>query len=203
MGRGAVEVFDTWSDDRTAALLLERCVPGTTLKACMAPEEQDVVVAGLLRRLWTARTDGPFRSLDAMCEAWADEADRRALPPSADPGHWHAARAAYRALPATAPGRALLATDLHEENVLAAEREPWLVIDVKPHVGDPHYDVLQHVLNHEERMRADPLGTVDRMAELCDVDRDRTRLWLVARCSVEPTWPLAAELIESLVPILL
>jgi streptomycin 6-kinase len=38
-----------------------------------------------------------------------------------------------------------LCTRLHVGNVLAAEREPWLVIDPKPYVGDPTYDVLQHV----------------------------------------------------------
>ena len=31
--------------------------------------------------------------------------------------------------------------DLHFENVLAADREPWLVIDPKPMSGDPHYEV--------------------------------------------------------------
>ena len=41
----------------------------------------------------------------------------------------------------------LLCTDLHAGNVLAAEREPWLVIDPKPDVGDPTYDVLQHLHN--------------------------------------------------------
>jgi streptomycin 6-kinase len=30
----------------------------------------------------------------------------------------------------------MLATDLHAGNVLRAQREPWLVIDSKPFVGD-------------------------------------------------------------------
>jgi streptomycin 6-kinase len=34
----------------------------------------------------------------------------------------------------------LLATDLRAGNVLRARREPWLVIDPKPVVGDPAYD---------------------------------------------------------------
>ena len=41
----------------------------------------------------------------------------------------------------------LLHTDLHAGNVLAAEREPWLAIDPKPYVGDPAYDVTQHIFN--------------------------------------------------------
>ena len=41
----------------------------------------------------------------------------------------------------------LLHTDLHAGNVLAAKREPWLAIDPKPYVGDPVYDVTQHIFN--------------------------------------------------------
>ena len=35
----------------------------------------------------------------------------------------------------------LIHGDLHYENVLAADREPWLVIDPKPMSGDPHYEI--------------------------------------------------------------
>ncbi len=49
----------------------------------------------------------------------------------------------------------LLCTDLHPDNVLAAEREPWLAIDPKPYVGDPTYDPLQHMLNFPDRLAGD------------------------------------------------
>jgi streptomycin 6-kinase len=60
------------------------------------------------------------------------------------------------------PRRVLLATDLHAMNVLAATRQPWLAIDPKPYVGDPHYDPVQHLLNCEQRPRLRPL--VPRLA---------------------------------------
>ena len=41
----------------------------------------------------------------------------------------------------------LLCTDPHAENVLAAEREPWLAMDPKPCIGDPAFDAIQHMLN--------------------------------------------------------
>jgi streptomycin 6-kinase len=69
--------------------------------------------------------------------------------------------------------------------VLAAQREPWLVIDPKPFVGDPAYDVLQHLLNCEERLSADPVALAHRMADLVGLDRDRVRSWLFARCIQE------------------
>ena len=81
----------------------------------------------------------------------------------------------------TTPREVLLATDLHAGNVLAAQREPWLVIDPKPFLGDPAYDATQHLLNCEERLRANPHETIRRFTDLLDVDLERVRLWTFAR----------------------
>jgi streptomycin 6-kinase len=179
-------------DDETVALLVERCRPGTPLSARPEPE-QDVVIAGLLRRLWTVGEPGQgITSLAVMCDAWAELFEARIMDarPLVDPGLARAGLALFRALPASAERSVLLCTDLHAGNVLSAEREPWLVIDPKPHVGDPTYDVLQHMLNCEERLHRDPHGLVRRMADLLDLDPDRLAMWLFARCVVEaPDWP--------------
>jgi streptomycin 6-kinase len=79
----------------------------------------------------------------------------------------------------------LLCTDLHAGNVLAARREPWLMIDPKPFVGDPAYDPVQHMLNCDQRLAANPGGLAQRMAALLDLDPERVRLWLFARCAQE------------------
>ncbi|MBZ5624914.1 MAG: aminoglycoside phosphotransferase family protein [Acidobacteriia bacterium] len=89
-------------------------------------------------------------------------------------------------LPGSSPIEVLLATDLHAGNVLRAEREPWLVIDPKPFVGDPAYDATQHLFNCESRLRADPHGTIRRFADLLGVDRERVRLWTFARAAAGP-----------------
>ncbi|MGH3831650.1 MAG: aminoglycoside phosphotransferase family protein [Pseudonocardiaceae bacterium] len=91
----------------------------------------------------------------------------------------------FRGLPSTAIRCVLLATDLHPENVLAAQREPWLVIDPKPYLGDPTYDPLQHMLNFPDRLVRDPVGFARRMAGLLDLDAERLRWWLFARCVQE------------------
>jgi streptomycin 6-kinase len=92
---------------------------------------------------------------------------------------------------ARTPGRSvLLCTDLHAENVLSSEREPWLVIDPKPFIGDPAFDPVQHILNCDRRLAFDPEDLANRMAELCEVDAERVRLWLFARCAQEsPSCP--------------
>ena len=94
--------------------------------------------------------------------------------------------ALLKELPLTARTTVLLATDLHAGNVLRSEREPWLVIDPKPFVGDPAYDATQHLFNCDARMRADPLGTIRRVAGLLDLDYERVRLWTFARAAAEP-----------------
>ena len=49
----------------------------------------------------------------------------------------------------------LLHQDLHPDNVLAAEREPWLVIDPKPLVGEREFAVAPIIrapeLGHSRR----------------------------------------------------
>jgi len=85
--------------------------------------------------------------------------------------------------------------------VLAAAREPWLVIDPKPHVGDPAYDPLQHMLNCDDRLRADPRGLARRMAGLLGLDPDRVLRWLFARCVQESAdCPALAEVARQIAP---
>ena len=193
-GHGAVRVHDADVSGQTSALLLERCRPGTAL-AVMEPEPaQDDVIAELLRRLWITPPAGhPFRPLQEMCNAWASEFSQRlaASPGSCDPGMARTAVELLHTLPANADRAVLLCTDLHAGNVLAAEREPWLMIDPKPYVGDPAYDPVQHLLNCDERLAEDPVRLASRMADLLDVDRDRVIRWLLARCvqeSLDQPW---------------
>jgi streptomycin 6-kinase len=122
-----------------------------------------------------------------MCALWADwfeqdlEADARGL----DPGLAREGITTLRELPRTADRDVLLCTDLHAGNVLSARREPWLVIDPKPFIGDPAFDAVQHMLNCDERLASNPKALAQRMASLLDLDPQRVRLWLFARCAQE------------------
>jgi streptomycin 6-kinase len=173
------------SDEELNAMLLERCEPGTALRE-LPESEQDLVIARLLRRLWRSPLPSHnFRHLSAMTEYWSEStlADVERWP---DAGLVREGLRLFTELPRTASTEVLLATDLHAGNVLRAEREPWLVIDPKPFVGDPAYDATQHLFNCKARLRADPDGTIGRIADLLEVDRERVRLWTFARAAAEP-----------------
>jgi len=173
------------ADDDIGAMLLERCQPGTSLR--VLPEaKQDVILAGLLRRLWRPPTTPQlFRPLSAMLKFWSDAA-RADIKNWRDAGVVREGLRLFEELPRTAPKEVLLATDLHAGNVLRSERLPWLVIDPKPFIGDPAYDLTQHLLNCSERLRSDPIGLVRRMGDLLEVAHERVRLWTFARVAVDP-----------------
>jgi streptomycin 6-kinase len=145
-----------------------------------------VVISGLLRRLWRVPSaQHSFRPLSALAEYWSDEtlAHIKQWP---DTGLVREGLRLLTELPRTAPTEFVLATDLHAGNVLRAERQPWLVIDPKPFVGDPAYDATQHLFNCSARLRSDPEGTIRSFADRLGVDHERVRLWTFARAAAEP-----------------
>ena len=184
------------------AMLLERCEPGTTLRE--RPEnEQDRVIARLLKRLWRAMPEvHPFRPLSEMIAAWTKESMDQidCLP---DAGLAKEGLNIFEALLNDAPCDVLLATDLHAGNVLRAQREPWLVIDPKPFYGDPAYDATQHLLNCKERLHSKPIATISRFADLLGVDPERVRLWTFARLASTSggDWHKSQELARRLMSV--
>lgn len=88
----------------------------------------------------------------------------------------------------------LIHGDLHYENVLAADREPWLVIDPKPMNGDPHYEVAPMLWNRWEELAGYVRdGVRRRLSALVDaaaLDADRARAWVIVRMLQNAMWAL-------------
>jgi streptomycin 6-kinase len=182
-GEATVRVLDADAD--LNALLLERCEPGTALRELPEPE-QDIVIAGLLRRLWR-QPSAPFsfRPLSLMLAHWSQET-MSASAGWSDAGLVREGLRLFKELSMSSGDEVLLPTDLHAGNVLRAQREPWLVIDPKPFVGDRAYDATQHLLNCKRRLSAAPDLTIRRFADLLEVDYGRVRSWTFARLAAEP-----------------
>jgi streptomycin 6-kinase len=200
-GAGTIHLYRAGELAEATVLLLERCRPGTLLRASPA-HEHDLVVAGLLRRLWIKPPPGHrFRPLSDMCDYWASRYEQRSPAerscleaPVAEEGI-----RLLRELPRSSDDALLLHTDLHAGNVLAAQREPWLAIDPKPYAGDPAYDVTQHIFNGVFIEGADVGVLASRMARLLDLDPGRILLWLFARAvEASPYWAGTADLARTL-----
>jgi streptomycin 6-kinase len=88
----------------------------------------------------------------------------------------------------------MLHGDLHYQNVLAAEREPWLVIDPKPMSGDPHYELAPMLWNRwmgRAARGSERTKVRHRFHTLVDaawLDEDRARDWVVVRMVLNASW---------------
>jgi streptomycin 6-kinase len=178
-GRGAVRLLER--DDARRALLVERCRPGTALWD--AGVDGADVVAGLLPRL-SAKVDGPhpFRLLADEAARWLEEVPRRWELGGRPFERELLALAADVFRSADAGARYLANQDLHGGNVLRAEREPWLVIDPKPLVGERELDgvgLLRNAVVEGDASAAGARRWLDMLAGL-GYDRDRARDWGVA-----------------------
>ena len=172
-GDGAVRLLER--DDARHALLLERCEPGTYLADAGAEVALDVLV-DLLPRLWKPAA-APFRSLADEAAWWL-----RSLEHTAGGRVLDAASAALRALAATQGEQVLVHQDLHGHNVLAAQREPWLVIDPKPLVGEREFALAPIIRSTElGASRDDVVHRLDFLTSRLGLDRERARLWALAQ----------------------
>lgn len=80
----------------------------------------------------------------------------------------------------------MLHWDLHFENVLASDREPWLAIDPKPLAGDPGFDLWPALDNKFDA--DDVLWRFDAMTEVLALDRERARAWTLGRVLQNALW---------------
>lgn len=179
-GQGAVRLFDF--DPAHHALLLERCRPGDHLSTIAASQALEVLV-GLLPRLWVP-AGVPFRSLSDEAAGWLQELpvswERAGRPFERE--LLEAALDAIGRLRATQREQVLLHQDLHGDNVLRAEREPWLVIDPKPLAGEKAFSLAPIIRSYEfGHSRAGVIHRLDTLSAALHVDRERARLWALSQ----------------------
>lgn len=193
-GEGAVRLLR--ADPHRWALLLERLHADEDLTG-VGDVEACEVVAGLYRRLHVPALP-QLRTLSSYVDGWTDRLHR--LPADAP-------------LPrrlvdqAVALGRSFVAdratdgtmihADLHYENVLAADREPWLAIDPKPVSGDPHYEPAPLLWNRWDEMVSSGGSARDgirrrffTVIDAAELDEDRARDWVVVREMHNALWAL-------------
>ena len=192
-GNGAARLLS--ADPHRRALLLERLQPAdlTTVpdvEACR-------IVAGLYRRIH-ADPLPQVRPLSSYIRRWT--ANLAELPRSAPIPRRLVEQAITLGAELssdTAVGDRLLHTDLHYANVLAAQREPWSVIDPKPRNGDPHYELAPMLWNRWDEIADDVRDGVRQrfwvLVDEAEFDEDRARAWVIVRMVHNAMWELAEK----------
>jgi streptomycin 6-kinase len=185
-GAGAVQVLRR-NEDGTA-MLLERCEPGHPLSSAGSQAALDVLV-GLLPRTWVPAgndvdslqdvdtlQDEAHHWLGGLEPAW--ERSGRGYPRRL----LDAAQEALGWLADSQGEQVLVNQDLHGDNVLAAAREPWLMIDPKPLRGEREFAAAPVVrsaeLGHSAR---DVRYRLDRLVAELGLDARRTWAWALAQ----------------------
>jgi len=194
-GRGTVLLLD--HDEATGAVLLERLDATRPLSTVTDDEAAVEILAGLLARLTAVKAPPGVRHLSDIATEMLAQVES-AVPELADPTERALVRdcAAVTAELLPEPGDRLLHWDLHYDNVLAGEREPWLAIDPEPLAGDPGFDLLPALDNRwEEALATGDAPKVvrrrfDQLTEALSLDRDRAKGWSLARVLQNALWDI-------------
>ncbi|WP_329117878.1 aminoglycoside phosphotransferase family protein [Streptomyces sp. NBC_01353] len=185
-GCGAVRLLA--DDPATGTLLLERLDEGRHLSGLVDTREATRILADLLARLVVVRAPEGLRGLGdiaaAMLEAVPEAAARLG---AEDAALLRDCAAAVREVVGE-PGDRLLHWDLHVDNILAGEREPWLAIDPKPLAGDPGFDLLPALSSAFDPDQAETLWRFDLLTEVLGLDRGRAAAWTFGRVLQNALW---------------
>lgn len=193
-GDGAVLLYE--ADTASGALLLERLDPCAALIDHPDRDMAIDVACALLRRLRRPAPAGhPFPLVLELVRGWSRAIDaartRHGRPLLSGPAE-RATEAALEALATPARGEVLVNRDGHLGNIVAARREPWLLIDPKPLVGEPAFDAGWLLI---DLVRATPTPEagerlVGRVGEGLGVDPERARAWALLRAVDNALWDI-------------
>jgi streptomycin 6-kinase len=190
-GRGVVEVYEHVE----GAALLERAMPGQTLAAARAhnDDEATAMLSGVIEQMSGCTPPAHCRAvLD-----WATAFDRYLasgdgrIPPALVE---HAARH-YRDLAGSQRGIRLLHGDLHHDNVLLDARRGWLAIDPKGVAGEVEFEIGAAMRNPYDKpeLFTSPTAVERRLRQYVDrldLDRDRAIRWTYAQAVLSALWEI-------------
>jgi streptomycin 6-kinase len=194
-GNGVVRLLD--HDPDTGTMLLERLDATRPLEAMADDAAAVKILAELLARLVTVPAPEGLRHLADIAAAMLDQTEG-AVPALRDPTE---RQLMLTCASATAelinePGDRLLHWDLHYDNILAGQREPWLAIDPKPLAGDPGFELLPALGNRWEAVLASGeiartvLRRFDQLTEVVGLDRQRAIGWTLGRILQNALWDI-------------
>jgi streptomycin 6-kinase len=198
-GHGMAQLLAFDADDEV--MVLERLLPGTLLKTVKDDEQAMSGAASVMKQLWRpVPTGAPFPTV----QDWGKGFKR--LRQHYNGGHGpfpkallEQAERLFAELENSMVEPVLLHGDLHQENILAAQRHPWLAIDPKGLIGEPAYEIGALLRNPlpELLQMPDPKRVlarrVDQLAAELGLDRERIRGWGLAQAVLSAWWGVEDE----------
>jgi streptomycin 6-kinase len=193
-GHGATRLLE--ADDELGVMLMERAYPGAPLTRLEDDDAATAIGADMMRALWRpAPATHPFRSIVSWLGALTRVRQAQVSPPGPLSDELLArAEALGRELVASSPYERLIHGDLHHDNIVSAQREPWLVIDPKGLVSDPGYETGPFLCNPAGRMETWPdparhfARRADILAERLDYPRERILAWSITYAVLSAAW---------------
>ena len=192
-GQGMVRLLE--ADDENCAMLLERIVPGGTLWE-MEDERATAILLDVMHQLWKPyRGEIPFKSVADWRQGFSRLRDRHnGGTGPLDAKLVDAAEKIFLELLGSSAEPVLLHGDLHHDNVLSAQRMPYLAIDPKGVLGEPCYEVgafLRNPLPGFLKKENPPMlmqRRVDMIVERLGFDRQRVVGWGMAQAVLSAIW---------------
>lgn len=195
-GNGVVRLLD--HDPDTGTMLLERLDAARPLSSVADDDAAMRILADLMARLVAVPAPPGLRRLADIAAAMLNQVPR-AVSALRDPAEQQLVRTCASAVAELIgePGDRLLHWDLHYDNILAGQREPWLAIDPEPLAGDPGFDLWPALDSRwEEAVVAtgDVTRTVlrrfDLLTEVLGLDRQRAAGWTLGRILQNALWDI-------------
>jgi streptomycin 6-kinase len=193
-GHGMVRLLEI--DTTEEIMLLERLLPGTMLLEVEDDEMTTSCAASVMQKIWRPVPENhPFKTI----QQWGKGFERLRQFYAGGTGPFpealvERAETLYRELSASMAEPVLLHGDLHHENILSAEREPWLAIDPKGVVGEAVYETGAWLRNPMPQLLDLPFPgrilarRIDQFSEQLGFERARIRDWALAQAMLSAWW---------------
>jgi len=189
-GRGMARLLE--ADIEQGVLLLERLLPGTPLTSVADDDTATELAGHVMRQL---RLPLPMEHPFPTVAKWAAGLGRLREQFGGGTGPLPAALVAqaegvFRELLVSSAAPVLLHGDLHHDNILAAEREPWLALDPKGVAGEPAYETGALMRNPRPQPTAVLARRASILAEVLEIDRQRILGWSFAQAVLSAWWSI-------------
>lgn len=195
-GCGAVRLLE--QDESAGALLMERALPGNSLRES-TEQEALASVSVVAERLLSVKTEKLSKAFTPV-GTWGlgfEKFLRESQGTHSIPTEMiFEADGIFKQLQRTAERETLLHADLHQSNILKAEREEWLAIDPKGIWGDPAYELGAFVRNPmptlAERKNLETVlaNRLDYFAKNFGFGRERIWGWSYSQCVLAAIWSI-------------